>query len=111
MPIIMRIKPEILFIISWIGSHLLWILSWVMTKVRKENHNVVAIAKYKGMNNFPINEISWLKIIENNEIKKIKAFMLKILVINPLIKLLFNSCDLSEESLLSINDEKPKKIR
>ena len=41
-----------------------------------------------GIKIFPIDEISSLRMIENNEIKKIKAFILKIFVINPFMKLL-----------------------
>ena len=37
---------------------------------------------------FPIDEMSSFRMIENNEIKKTKAFILKMFVINPFMKLL-----------------------
>ena len=57
---------------------------------------------------FPIDEMSSLRMIENSEIKKIKAFILKIFVTNPFMKLLDINLDFFDSLL---NDEMPKNIK
>ena len=60
---------------------------------------------------FPIDEMSSFKMIENNEIKKTKAFILKMFVIKPFMKLLdinWNFLDFFDSLL---NDEMPKNIK
>ena len=64
-----------------------------------------------GIKIIPIDEISSLRIIENNEIKKIKAFILKMFVINPFMKLLDINWDFSDVFNTLLNDEMPKNIK
>lgn len=64
-----------------------------------------------GIKIFPIDEISSLRIIENNEIKKIKAFILKMFVINPFMKLLDINWDFLDFFDSLLNDEMPKNIK
>ena len=79
--------------------------------VKKENHIDVAIAKQRGMKIFPIDEMSSFRMIENNEIKKTKAFILKMFVINPLMKLLDINWDFLDFFDSLLNDEMPKNIK
>jgi hypothetical protein len=79
--------------------------------VKNENHKEVATAKYIGIKIFPIDEISSLRMIENNEIKKIKAFILKMFVINPFMKLLDIKWDFSDVCDSLLNDEIPINIK
>ena len=50
-------------------------------------------------------------MIENNEIKKIKAFILKMFVINPFMKLLDINWDFSDVCDSLLNDEIPINIK
>ena len=50
-------------------------------------------------------------MIENNEIKKTKAFILKMFVINPFMKLLDINWDFSDVFDTLLNDEMPKNIK
>ena len=50
-------------------------------------------------------------MIENNEIKKIKAFILKIFVINPFMKLLDINLDFLDVFNSLLNDEIPINIK
>ena len=74
---------------------------------KNENQKEVATAKSIGIKIFPIDEISSLRMIENNEIKKIKAFILKMFVINPFMKLLDINWDFSYVCDSLLNDEIP----
>ena len=60
---------------------------------------------------FPIDEMSSLRMIENSEIKKIKAFILKIFVINPFMKLLDINLDFLDVCDSLLNDEIPMNIK
>ena len=60
---------------------------------------------------FPIDEMSSFRMIENNEIKKTKAFILKMFVINPLMKLLDINWDFLDFFDSLLNDEMPKNIK
>ena len=79
--------------------------------VKNENHKEVATAKQIGIKIFPIDEISSLRMIENNEIKKTKAFILKMFVINPFMKLLDINWDFLDFFDSVLNDEMPKNIK
>ena len=60
---------------------------------------------------FPIDEMSSFRMIENNEIKKTKAFILKMFVINPFKKLLDINLDFLDFFDSLLNDEMPKNIK
>ena len=60
---------------------------------------------------FPIDEMSSFRMIENNEIKKAKAFILKMFVINPFMKLLDINWDFLDFFDSLLNDEMPKNIK
>ena len=64
-----------------------------------------------GIKIFPIDEISSLRIIENNEIKKMKAFILKIFVMNPFMKLLAINLDSPDVFDSLLKDEIPINIK
>ena len=64
-----------------------------------------------GIKIFPIDEISSLRIIENNEIKKMKAFILKIFVMKPFMKLLAINLDFSDVFDSLLKDEIPINIK
>ena len=55
--------------------------------------------------------MSSLRMIENNEIKKIKAFILKIFVTNPFMKLLDINLDFLDVFNSLLNDEIPINIK
>tara|TARA_S200000501_G_C20424775_1_gene569595 strand:+ start:327 stop:524 length:198 start_codon:yes stop_codon:yes gene_type:complete len=64
-----------------------------------------------GIKIFPIDEISSLRIIENNEIKKMKAFILKIFVMKPFMKLLAINLDFPDVFDSLLKDEIPINIK
>ena len=60
---------------------------------------------------FPIDEMSSFRMIENNEIKKTKALILKMFVINPFMKLPDINLDFSDVCDSLLNDEIPMNIK